>query len=64
MLNAAGRIVDASPATTTAATKDALFDGRLAADIQDSKQATAWPIAGFTYMLMPMDIADYTPDPR
>lgn len=58
MINAAGNTIDASLEATTAAMKDAVFNKRLAADIQDSKQPDAWPIAGFTYFLVPKDTPD------
>jgi len=58
LINAAGKTVDASPAATTAAMKDAQFSDRLTSDIENSKQPEAWPIAGFTYLLVNKDYAD------
>ena len=58
MINAAGQVVNASAASTTTAIRDAVFNDRFAADIQDSKQTTAWPISGFTYVLLHKDYKD------
>jgi phosphate transport system substrate-binding protein len=58
MINAAGKTVTAGTAATTAAMKDGVFNKRLQADIQDSKQPEAWPIAGYTYLLLNKDYKD------
>ncbi len=58
MINAAGKTIDATPAAVTAAMADAVFDKRLKADIENSKEAAAWPISGFTYILFKKDYAD------
>jgi len=60
MINAAGKTVDASVASIVAAMADAKFDKRLKSDIEDSKQAEAWPISGFTYLLLNKDYSDCT----
>ena len=57
-INAAGKTVDASPASVTEAMKDAQLSDRLTADIVNSKQEAAWPIAGMTYVLLNKDYAD------
>lgn len=58
MINAAGNTIEASTEATTAAMKGATFNKRLAADIQDSKDPAAWPIAGFTYLIVAKDTPD------
>lgn len=58
MINAAGNTIDASVDAVVAAMKGAQFNKRLAADIQDSKDAAAWPIAGFTYLIVAKDTPD------
>jgi phosphate transport system substrate-binding protein len=58
MINASGKTVSASTASTIAAMKDAWFDSRLASYIVNSRQAEAWPIAGFTYVIMPASFTD------
>jgi phosphate transport system substrate-binding protein len=60
MINAAGNTVEAGTAATTAAMSDAKFNKRLAADIQDSKDPAAWPIAGFTYLIVAKDTKNCT----
>ncbi len=57
-VNAAGKTVDASPASVTEAMKDAKLSDRLTADIVNSKQEAAWPIAGLTYVLLNKDYQD------
>ena len=58
MINAAGNTVVASPASTTAAMKSAWFNQRLESTIANSSEAEAWPIAGFTYLLVNQDYKD------
>jgi len=58
MINAAGKTVEASIPSTVAAIKDAKFDGRLTAVIVNSKDPEAWPIAGFTYLIVHKDYKD------
>ncbi len=58
MINAAGNVVEASIPSTMAAIKDAKFDDRLGAIIVNSKQPDAWPIAGFTYLIIQKDYQD------
>ena len=58
MINAADTTVDASVASVVAAMSDAAFDKRNKADIENSKDAAAWPISGFTYLLLNKDYAD------
>jgi phosphate transport system substrate-binding protein len=58
MINAAGKKVDATIASTTVATQGAKFGPRNDADIVNSNDPAAWPIAGFTYMLLNKDYTD------
>jgi phosphate transport system substrate-binding protein len=58
MVNAAGKVVTASTASTIAAMRTAWFDNRMASTIVNSKEADAWPIAGFTYILLNQDYKD------
>lgn len=58
MINAAGKKMDATIASTTAATAGAKFSDRNAADIVNSASADAWPIAGFTYIILNKDYTD------
>jgi phosphate transport system substrate-binding protein len=58
MVNAAGKTVEATIPSTVEAIKDAKFDDKLAAIIVNSKQENAWPIAGFTYLLVYKDMQD------
>ena len=58
MINAAGKTIDASAASTIEAQLDGVFDKRLAASIQNSKREGAWPIAGYTYIILNKDYAD------
>jgi len=58
MINAAGKTVEASIPSTVAAIKDARFDDKLAAVIVNSKEPEAWPIAGFTYLIVNKDYKD------
>ena len=58
LVNAAGKTVEASPASTTAAMKGVQFSERLTANIVNSSDAEAWPISGFTYVVLNKDYAD------
>ena len=58
MINAAGKTISASAASTVEAQLDGVFDKRLAANIQNSKRENAWPIAGYTYVILNKDYAD------
>jgi phosphate transport system substrate-binding protein len=58
MVNASGKTVEASIPSTVAAIQDAKFDDKLTAIIVNSKQADAWPIAGFTYLIVNKDYKD------
>jgi len=58
MINAAGKTVEASIPSTMAAIKDAKFDDKLTAIIVNSQQPDAWPIAGFTYLIVNKDYKD------
>jgi phosphate transport system substrate-binding protein len=58
MINAAGKTVAATLASTTAALKTAWFDDRMAATIVNSSQPDAWPIAGLTYLIVNKDYKD------
>lgn len=58
MINAAGKTVEANIPSTMAAIKDAKFDDRLTAIIVNSKEPDAWPIAGFTYLIVYKDYKD------
>jgi phosphate transport system substrate-binding protein len=58
MINAAGNVVDATIPSTVAAIQAAKFDDKLTAIIVNSKQPDAWPIAGFTYLIVDKDYTD------
>jgi phosphate transport system substrate-binding protein len=58
MINASGKTIEASIPSTVAAAKDGQFDDNLNAIIVNSKQPDAWPIAGFTYLLVNKDYQD------
>lgn len=58
MVNASGKTVEASIPSTVAAIQDAKLDDKLTAIIVNSKQADAWPIAGFTYLIVNKDYKD------
>ena len=60
MINPAGKTVTASTASTIAAMRNAWFDNRMASTIVNSKEADAWPIAGFTYLILNQDYKDCT----
>lgn len=60
MVNASGNTVEASIPSTIAAIKDAKFDDKLTAIIVNSQQPDAWPIAGFTYLIVQKDYQDCT----
>ena len=58
MINPAGKVVTASTASTIAAMRNAWFDSRMASTIVNSKEPDAWPIAGFTYLILNKDYQD------
>lgn len=58
MVNAAGKTVEASIPSTVAAIKSAQFDDKLTAIIVNAPDAEAWPIAGFTYLIVNKDYQD------
>ncbi len=58
LINASGKTVEASIPSTVAAMQDAQFSDKLTAIIVNSKQADAWPIAGFTYLIVNKDYKD------
>lgn len=58
MVNAAGKTVEATIPSTVAAIKDAQFNDKLAADIVNGQDPEAWPIAGFTYLILNKDYSD------
>jgi len=58
MINASGKTVEASIPSTVAAIKDAQFSDKLTAIIVNGKQPDAWPIAGFTYLIVNKDYKD------
>ena len=58
LVNAAGKTVEASIPSTMAAIKDAQFSDKLTAIIVNSKDPEAWPIAGFTYLIVYKDYKD------
>ncbi len=58
MVNAAGKTVEASIPSTVAAIQGARFDDKLTAVIVNSKALDAWPIAGFTYLIVNKDYQD------
>jgi phosphate transport system substrate-binding protein len=58
MINAAAKTVEASIPSTMAAIADAKFDDKLTSVIVNSKGLEAWPIAGFTYLIVNKDYAD------
>ncbi|HEY3340373.1 MAG TPA: phosphate ABC transporter substrate-binding protein PstS, partial [Anaerolineae bacterium] len=57
-VNAAGKTVEASIPSTVAAVKTAKFDDKLTAVIVNASDAEAWPIAGFTYLIVNKDYQD------
>jgi phosphate transport system substrate-binding protein len=57
-VNAAGKTVEASIPSTVAAIKSAKFDDKLTAVIVNASDAEAWPIAGFTYLIVNKDYQD------
>jgi phosphate transport system substrate-binding protein len=60
MVNPAGKVVTASTDSTIAAMRTAWFDDRTASTIVNSKEEDAWPIAGFTYLILNQDYKDCT----
>jgi len=58
LVNTSGKTVEASIPSTVAAIQDAKFDDKLTAIIVNSKQPDAWPIAGFTYLIVNKDYKD------
>ena len=58
MVNASDKTVEASIPSTVAAIKDAQFSDKLTAIIVNSQQPEAWPIAGFTYLIVNKDYKD------
>lgn len=58
MVNAAGRTVEASIPSTVAAIQGAKFDDKLTAVIVNSQEPDAWPIAGFTFLIVNKDYKD------
>ncbi len=58
LVNASGKTVEASIPSTVAAIKDAQFSDKLTAIIVNGKQPDAWPIAGFTYLIVNKDYKD------
>ena len=58
MVNAAGKTVEASIPSTVAAIKSAEFTDKLTALIVNAPDAEAWPIAGFTYLIVNKDYQD------
>jgi phosphate transport system substrate-binding protein len=58
MVNAAGKTVEASIPSTVAAIKSAQFSDKLTAVIVNASDAEAWPIAGFTYLIVNKDYQD------
>jgi phosphate transport system substrate-binding protein len=58
LVNASGKTVEASIPSTVAAMADAQFSDKLTAVMVNSKQADAWPIAGFTYLIVNKDYKD------
>ncbi len=58
LVNASGKTVEASIPSTVAAMQDAQFSDKLTAVMVNSKQADAWPIAGFTYLIVNKDYKD------
>ena len=58
MINAAGKTVEASIPSTVAAIQDARFDDKLTAVIVNRQEPAAWPIAGFTYLIVNKDYKD------
>jgi phosphate transport system substrate-binding protein len=52
MVNAAGKTVEASIPSTMAAIKNAQFDDKLTTVIVNSREPEAWPIAGFTCLIV------------
>ena len=58
MVNASGATVEASIPSTVAAIKDAQFTDKQTALIVNAKRPDAWPIAGFTYLIVNKDYQD------
>jgi phosphate transport system substrate-binding protein len=58
LVNAAGKTVEANIPSTVAAIKGAQFDDKLKSVIANAPDAAAWPIAGFTYLLVNKDYQD------
>jgi len=57
-INAAGKTVVASIPSTVAAIKGAVFTDKLTSLIVNAKDEAAWPIAGFTYLIVNKDYTD------
>ncbi len=57
-INAAGKTVQANIPSTVAAIKGAQFTDKLTALIVNAKDEAAWPIAGFTYLIVNKDYTD------
>lgn len=57
-INAAGKTVEASIPSTVAAIKGAQFSDKLTSLIVNASDAAAWPIAGFTYLIVNKDYQD------
>ena len=57
-VNAAGKTVEASIPSTVAAIKSAKFNEHLNALIVNAPDPAAWPIAGFTYLIVNKDYKD------
>ncbi|MCL5275107.1 MAG: phosphate ABC transporter substrate-binding protein PstS [Chloroflexi bacterium] len=57
-VNAAGKTVEASIPSTVAAIKSAKFNEHLNALIVNAPDTEAWPIAGFTYLIVNKDYQD------
>ncbi len=64
MINVSGKTVEASIPSTVAAIKEAQFSDKLTAIIVNSKQPDAWPIAGFTYLIVNKDYKDCAKAPK
>jgi len=58
LINAAGKTVEANIPSTVAAIKGAVFNDKLNALIVNAKDEAAWPIAGFTYLIVNKDYTD------
>ncbi|HEY3291498.1 MAG TPA: phosphate ABC transporter substrate-binding protein PstS [Anaerolineae bacterium] len=57
-INAAGKTVEATIPSTVAAIKGAQFTDKLTSLIVNAKDDAAWPIAGFTYLIVNKDYQD------